>query len=161
MSGADDRAVRFWRRWLSGALLAFAIVSLAMALVPSTATKAFSLMIYRQADLPPDFSAEARTYIELAHAVLLSAMSGWFVLMFLVSRRCAESPSLWRPIAAGLAVWFVPDTGYSLASGYWENAVLNVTMLTPLAIPLAVLAAHDRATRRTDHMSQPWKAATT
>lgn len=161
MSGAPDRAAGFWQRWLSGVLLGFTVVSLAMALVPSTATTAFSLLIYRQADLPADFSAEARNYIELTNAVLLSVMTGWFTLMFLISRRLTESPSLWRPIAAGLAIWFVPDTAYSLVSGYWENAVLNILILTPLAVPLAVLAGGSGGVRRTGRRSRSLKAGRT
>ncbi len=45
-------------------------------------------------------------------------------------------------------VWFVPDTGYSLISGYSENAILNITVLACLAVPLAALARRHRTSRR-------------
>ncbi len=32
--------------------------------------------------------------------------------------------------------WYVPDTSYSLLSGYWQNALLNTVFLALFAVPL-------------------------
>lgn len=42
----------------------------------------------------------------------------------------------WRIIALSVAAWFVPDTAYSLWSGFWQNAVLNLAFLILFAVPL-------------------------
>jgi hypothetical protein len=34
-------------------------------------------------------------------------------------------------------VWFVTDTVLSLATGFWQNAVLNVVLAVLFAVPLA------------------------
>lgn len=42
----------------------------------------------------------------------------------------------WNLIALSVAAWFVPDTSYSLLSGFWQNAVLNTVFAGLFAIPL-------------------------
>jgi hypothetical protein len=42
------------------------------------------------------------------------------------------SPVITSSVCAG----FAPDTTYSLLSGYWQNALLNVVCLMRFAIPL-------------------------
>jgi len=37
-----------------------------------------------------------------------------------------------------LVVWLVPDTGCSLWSGFWQNAVLNTVALALFALPFAM-----------------------
>jgi hypothetical protein len=32
--------------------------------------------------------------------------------------------------------WFIPDTSYSLISGFWQNAVLNLAFAMLFALPL-------------------------
>ena len=39
-------------------------------------------------------------------------------------------------LAVSLIAWYLPDTVYSLVSGFWQNAVLNTGMLALFAIPL-------------------------
>jgi hypothetical protein len=40
-------------------------------------------------------------------------------------------------VAVSIAAWFVPDTAFSLWTGYWQNAVLNGVLALAFAIPLA------------------------
>ncbi len=49
-------------------------------------------------------------------------------------------------LAGLVTAWFTPDTAFSLWSGFWQNAVLNVAVATLFAVPLA-------ATYRTFHAS--------
>lgn len=39
-------------------------------------------------------------------------------------------------LVISLVAWFVPDTLYSLASGFWPNAVLNSVFALVFALPL-------------------------
>lgn len=41
-----------------------------------------------------------------------------------------------------LVAWFIPDTAYSLLSGFWQNAVLNAGFVLLFAIPLAALRSY-------------------
>jgi hypothetical protein len=42
-------------------------------------------------------------------------------------------------VAASIGVWFVVDTGFSLAVGQVEHAVFNFGFLVPIAVALAAL----------------------
>jgi len=67
-------------------------------------------------------------------------MSGWAAALLyalLVPFRRGQVEG-WRLIVVSLIVWFVPDTGYSLWSGFWQNAVLNAVALALFALPLAM-----------------------
>jgi len=63
---------------------------------------------------------------------------GWGTAMLyavgvLFARGRAEG---WTLIALSIAAWYLPDTAYSLLSGFWQNAVLNTVFLTLFALPL-------------------------
>ncbi len=65
-------------------------------------------------------------------------MVGWGVALILVVRTlfAAGHRAGWNIVALSAATWFVPDTAYSLASGYWQNALLNLAFLVLFAVPL-------------------------
>lgn len=134
------------RRYLVAVLTLLCLVSLVFPILPGVGASAFSLLVYQDTSYPADFSEEAVSYIRLTNAVLGSVMAGWFIMMIGVVRRISFDPSLWRVIAVGLAVWFVPDTIYSVASGYWQNAVLNTLLLAALAPPLVKFSRIAKAT---------------
>lgn len=66
-------------------------------------------------------------------------MFGWgLMLVAVVQRLLAHGSKLgWQLVAGSLALWFVPDTAYSLITGYWQNAVLNIGFALLFAVPLA------------------------
>jgi len=43
----------------------------------------------------------------------------------------------WRVVAASVLAWFVPDSAFSVWSGFWPNAVLNLLFFVVFALPLA------------------------
>jgi hypothetical protein len=46
-------------------------------------------------------------------------------------------------VAASAAIWFVVDTGFSLAVGEWRHAAFNVPFAMLLAVPLVVMGRAD------------------
>jgi hypothetical protein len=42
----------------------------------------------------------------------------------------------WTTIAVSVGAWFVPDTAFSLWSGFWQNALLNLAVASSFAAPL-------------------------
>ena len=102
------------------------------------ARQGFSLLVYASADQLDAFGIEQVRYLSLVHAVIGSLMVGWGVALFLVTKlHFSHGGGLgWNLIAGSVAAWFLPDTTYSLLSGYWQNAVLNTVFLALYAIPL-------------------------
>ena len=62
-------------------------------------------------------------------------------------RRGESRALLW--LTASIAAWFVPDTAYSLISGYWQNAVFNLLFAAAFGVAL-----WQGARRRTPAMSR-------
>jgi len=128
------------------------LMGLAMVLLPGVTLQAFGLMIYRDAAaMPAQFPPEALRYIQLVHAVLGATIVGWAVLIGGVVvgalRRGESRALLW--LTASIAAWFVPDTAYSLISGYWQNAVFNLLFAAAFGVAL-----WQGARRRTPAMSR-------
>jgi len=114
------------------------LFGLVLVVAPSVAQRGFSLLIYAEPAHISSFGAEAARYIGLAHAVLGGAMLGWGLSLLIVVRRLFARGSRlgWRLISFSVAAWFVADTTYSLTSGFWPNAVLNLVFVVLFAIPL-------------------------
>ena len=111
---------------------------LTLVLAPALARQGFSLLVYAASMHIDAFGAEQVRYISLAHAVIGGVMVGWGTAMFYVTRSLFANghPEGWYIIALSVSAWYVPDTAYSIISGFWQNAVLNTAFLVLFAIPL-------------------------
>jgi hypothetical protein len=116
-----------WIRYLRVLTVVLAIASLTLVVLPALGAAAFSLLVYQESRFP--FAADAIPYVHVMHAVLGSVMAGWFALMYWVIGRLRTDRDAWTALVFSLAVWFVPDTLYSLGSRFWENAVLNMVVV--------------------------------
>jgi hypothetical protein len=138
-AAVQPRPEPFWVACLRVATLGVAAFGLALVVAPDMARRAFSLLLYGHAQRIATFGAEAMAYIGLVHAVLGAVMFGWAVALFLIVRGpfARGERGAWEWLALSVAAWFVPDTAYSLWSGFWPNAVLNMVVLATFAVPLA------------------------
>ena len=106
------------------------------------------MLVYSDADRIAAFGPEAVAYIALVHAVLGAVMFGWGVALLLIVRGLFARGAIegWQIVAVSVAAWFVPDTAFSLWSGFWQNALLNVVFIILFAVPLAATyrAFHDQ-----------------
>lgn len=127
-----------WVGWLSLVSAGVALFGLALVIAPDAARQGFSLLMYADTQRISSFGPEAVKYIDLAHAVLGSVMFGWGLALALVVRGLVArgSRSGWRIVAGSAVAWFVPDTAFSLHSGFWQNAVLNLVFFFLFLVPL-------------------------
>ena len=142
----------FWRRWLIVVLIAWLIFSLALVVAPQLTRQFFGLLIYASADAIDAFGPAAVAYISLLHAVLGAVMFGWgaALICIVIGPLKRRSFQAWLMLVLSLSAWFIPDTAYSMWSGFWPNAVFNMVFLVLFAIPL--LACYPAC--RVDHASE-------
>jgi hypothetical protein len=131
----------FWIRWLLIASAGVILFGLGLVVVPAIARQGFSLLVYSSSSRLDNFGPEQVRYISLSHAVIGGVMVGWGFALLLVTRELLAKGSRlgWNLIAISLGAWFIPDTTYSLLSGYWQNAALNIVFLALFALPLWVI----------------------
>lgn len=136
---ASETPSPFWLRWLLAATLGVMAFGLVLVHAPGLALQGFSLLVYANAGRIATFGMDAVAYIALVHAVLGSVMFGWGVaLLFVVRGLFARgAPEGWHIVAVSVAAWFIPDTAFSLWSGFWQNAMLNAAFIVVFAVPLA------------------------
>jgi len=115
------------------------VFGLLLILAPGFAREGFSLLLYSDTRHIAAFGAEAEEYIVLVHAVLGAVMFGWGLAMLLIVRGlfARGAPEGWQIIAVSVAAWFIPDTTFSVWSGFWQNAVLNLAFFLLFVAPLA------------------------
>ena len=139
-------ATRFWLNWLAVVTVGVIAFGLLLVIAPGLARQGFSLLVFSSADRISDFGPEAASYIELAQAVMGSVMAGWGMALLLILRGPMQ-----RNLTEGLKffgisllVWFIPDTTFSIASGFWQNATLNLVFAVLFLIPLFALYRQTR-----------------
>ena len=131
----------FWINWLSFATVFTMLFGLLMVVLPGLTLQGFGLMIFGSADGFNAFEPLATAYIKLAHAVMGAVLFGWGALMFMVVRKLMTQgiKESWDMVALSVLLWYVPDTAFSLVSGFWQNAVLNTGFACLYAPPLFAL----------------------
>lgn len=134
----NSRPSAFWVNWLTVVTLGVMVFSLLMVLAPAMTTRGFSLVLYGHENFLSGFGTEVGRYLSFVHAVLGAVMFGWavallFIIRVLFTRGMKEA---WSILVLSLLTWFIPDTGFSIWSGYWENAFMNLGFALLYAIPL-------------------------
>jgi hypothetical protein len=106
------------------------------------------MLVYASPAHIDSFGQEQARYVSLAHAVIGGVMMGWGVALFYATRTLLARGAKqgWYLVAWSVMTWYVPDTSYSLLSGFWQNALLNTVFLLLFAVPLW----HTRGTRFSD-----------
>ena len=135
-----------WINWLTYTAEFTVLFGLFMVLAPGLTQQAFGLLIFQNPAQISTFDSQATAYIELAHAVMGSVMVGWGALIFMLVRKlnvddAKETGSI---IAISVLLWYVPDTAFSLYSGFWQNAVMNTGFAVLYAVPLLALRKYHK-----------------
>lgn len=109
-----------------------------MVVLPSPMQRLFNALYFGSSEGNPAFGPAAG-YLRFAFAVLGAVMLGWAACLLVILRGpCRRgSRDAWLAVAVSLVAWFVSDTAFSIASGYWQNAVLNAAIAVLFAMPLA------------------------
>jgi hypothetical protein len=139
LASTDHEAIpTLWTAWLSVATGFTIVFGLLMVLLPGLTSQAFGLMLYQDAGRLVSHPPEVLAYIQLAHAVMGSLMVGWGAGMFVVARTLFRQGNRvgWQVLAYSIPLWYVPDTLFSMVSGFWQNALMNTGFVLMLMIPL-------------------------
>jgi hypothetical protein len=136
----------FWINWLTYTAEFTVLFGLLMVLAPGLTQQAFGLLVFQDAAQFYAFDSQAAAYIELAHAVMGSVMVGWGALIFMLVRKLnvKDAKETCCMITISVLLWYVPDTAFSLYSGFWQNAVLNSGFAVLYAVPLLALRKYYR-----------------
>lgn len=137
----NDSRLAFWWRWLFVVTLLTIAFGLFLMLAPDWTRQGFSLLFYATPGQFDAFGAEPARYVNFIHAALGAAITGWGVILMLVTlwlfRRGKREG--WIAIAASLVAWFVPDVAVSLWFGFWQNVVLDGVFAVLYAAPLVAM----------------------
>lgn len=141
----------FWQRWLVVVAAGTALFGVAFMVAPEAVQAIFSG--WYLPGLAESFSAEAYDYLMFTYGVLGAVTTGWAVMiLYLALGAFRRGERLaWEAITLSVIVWFVIDSAFSILSGYWQNAALNVVFFLGFIIPLV-------ATYRQFHSAAPVKA---
>lgn len=136
----QQKILPLWFNWLLLVVLGVMLFGIGMILAPGLIRQAFSLLLYAAPHaVDSDFGAPAVAYVTLLHGVLGAVMFGWGVALLLILRGpfLRGRREAWNIFCISVAAWFVPDTLFSLWTGFWQNAVLNSVFALLFVVPLA------------------------
>jgi len=131
-------------KWLEVVLFLVLIYSLFLVFAGTTAGSLFSWFGFGPDELID--TAAVRGYLRLPYMVLGAVIAGWAFLMIQIVRGPLKEGSAWAWtfLVRSLSLWFILDTGMSLALGYPMHALFNIPFAVALGIPLLRLKAHVR-----------------
>lgn len=131
-------------KWLEVVLFLVLIYSLLLVFAGTTAGSLFSWFGFGPDELID--TAAVRGYLRLPYMVLGAVIAGWAFLMIQIVRGPLKEGSAWAWtfLVRSLSLWFILDTGMSLALGYPMHALFNIPFAVALGIPLLRLRAHAR-----------------
>jgi hypothetical protein len=98
-------------------------------------------------------------YVVFAFGVLGAVIIGWMALLVTMADLAVHSDGTVRSkarnsMALSVGIWFVWDTGFSLAKGEWEHAAFNVPFWTVLMGPLYIMMCNDDSGTRGTKIKQ-------
>ena len=129
----------FWQRWLT--LWSIGIVVFGLILYgvgyPATTSLAGSIFAALGNPLPdgPD------RYLRFTTSLMGAVTAGWGLTLYAAFRAlwAADSDpttSTWRRLTLAMIVWFVIDSGASIANGFALNAGSNVVLMIAYLVPV-------------------------
>jgi hypothetical protein len=130
-----QKSFSFWMVWLVSVSAVVMLFGLSMVLLPGFIQQFFSLMLYGTPLKIAAFDGPAVAYITVLHGVLGATMLGWGVSLISLFRQGKLAG--WWGLALSITAWFIPDTLFSLWTGFWQNAILNTIFAMLFALPLA------------------------
>lgn len=127
---------QFWRRWLMVVTGGVMLYSLGLMLLPETMQALFKRLFFDFGDA--SFNTEAQDYIQLVQGVLGAVIIGWMVtfLAIIVWFFQPGQARAWDILALSMTIWFLMDSGFSVAIGVVNHAIFNVIFLVLFVLPL-------------------------
>lgn len=125
MNGKWQAQMQTW----CGAVMIFGLVLMGGAF-EATSAGVYALFGILDGPGPMDWDPALRFSLALMGAVTL----GWGATVLAMVRATGAMPqvaaaALWRGITAALLLWYVVDSGLSVATGFWRNALSNTVLI--------------------------------
>jgi hypothetical protein len=128
----------FWKKWLNIWCLAIVTFGAILAAATFPATDGLVRALFDViAPEPLNLSASLRFSVGLVGAVTM----GWGGTLYAAFKAthmldAAKAAPVWKAITTMAVTWYVIDSGISIATGFWLNAVSNTVFLLLYLIPV-------------------------
>lgn len=128
----------FWRNWMTRWCWGVALFGLVLAGAGLEATSGPTRLLFGALDGPEPLNLNAQMRFSLA---LLGAVTlGWALTLRAALGAAhalgARARPTWLGITASLLVWYLLDSGLSVATGFGLNAVSNTVIVAAFLIPI-------------------------
>lgn len=130
----------FWQRWLLVIAVALTAFGVVMAFV--SGTPVFDVF---NSQINPAFwgagavEGPAKQFQQWVYGLWGATIAGWGIFITYVARYpfARRERWAWNCLALGIGLWYVLDTGLSLAYGVYFNVAFNTVLLIAAGVPLA------------------------
>ncbi len=147
-SGADRAPGSAWDKLLLAVLGCVAAYAVALVVAGEQVSRLVFDPLGFGLERPGDLSGEAIDYIVFVYGVLGAVILGWMIVLIGIAcgpLRRRERWAWWTVVTSSV-MWFVADTGMSLAAGQPSHAAFNVAFLVLLGAPLVGIGRQLRRT---------------
>ena len=136
----------FWFGWLRVWSIAMALFGLILALAAFPATDGPTAII--MGPVGHEGRLAFTPELRFAFALMGALTIGWVLTMWPLMNVARDfpdaAPALWRGLTVALLLWYLLDSGLSIALGYAGNAVSNSLLMIGYLMPMMATAAWQR-----------------
>ena len=137
-----------WNHLLLGVISLVGLYGVTMVIAAEQVTRNLFGPLGFGLDQAGDLTRSELDYVAFVFRVLGAVIVGWMValagLTAVPLRR--REPWAWWTISASMVIWFLVDTGMSVAVGRHSHAAFNVVFLVAVAVPLGRIGMQLRHT---------------
>lgn len=127
----------FWRGWLNVWAWVVIVFGLVLAGGGLDATDGMAETTFALVGNPV---SEWTSHLRFSVALMGAVTMGWgvtYLALFMAAYRLgADAAPVWRLATLATLAWFVIDSGLSIATGFWGNAVSNTGILIGYLVPV-------------------------
>jgi hypothetical protein len=130
---------KFWQNWFGAWAFLVTIFGLVLAAGAFAATDGLTAALFALFGnpLPADIDSHHRFAIGLMGAVTMGwGLTFWAAFKALFALDTATAAPIWRNLLGVALLWYVVDSGISIATSFWMNAVSNTIVMLLFLIPL-------------------------
>jgi hypothetical protein len=136
-----------WDRLLLGVIALVGLYGVTMVIAAERVSRNLFGPFGFGLDQAGDLTPKEVDYVAFVFRVLGAVIVGWMVALAGIAtvplRR--REPWAWWTVTASMVVWFMIDTGMSIAVGQHSHAAFNLAFLLAVAVPLGGIGMQLRA----------------
>lgn len=140
-SMTDHKSIDFWCNALIAAAGLTILMGLSFMLPPFLGMSYFNFLFFGHTGFPEGMGEAGLAYTIFLYGLVGAIVIGWMAPMIYLAHGPIRrgDKTAFNVFCLTIAIWFVIDSLVSIATGFWQNAASNVSLVVLFIVPLLMI----------------------